>query len=105
MFIQIISYILLPLVVAYITTVLVKRKEVELDAHGVLLEHRIQAYVEVYRMMQQNQKVVIVPLVEEQLYAACLEGSCYKNIHRGMEYPSYLSSISRIKQGSEGQVH
>lgn len=75
-----------------------KRKEVELDAHGLLLEHRIQAYVEVYRLMQQNQKVAIVPFVEEQLYAACLEGSCYKNIHRGMEYPSYLSSVSRIKQ-------
>ena len=61
MIIQIITYILLPLIVAYITTVMTKREEVELDAQGQLLEHRVQAYIIQYlrplRIFQQRQQI------------------------------------------------
>lgn len=71
MIIQIITYILLPLIVAYITTVMTKREEVELDAQGQLLEHRVQAYAEVYRFMRKSLNRIAVPFVEEKLYADC----------------------------------
>lgn len=105
MFIQFITYILLPLVVAYFTTVMNKRKEVQLEAQGQLLEHRIQAYAEIYRFMRQNLLRIAVPHVEETLYADCLEGSKYKIGRQGMEYASYLSSIERIEQYSDQLKH
>ena len=101
MLIQIITYILLPIVVAYITTVLAKRREVRLEAQGQLLEHRIQAYADVYRFMRKNLKRIAVPLVEEKLYAECLQGSDYKIGHQGFEYASYLCSIEKIENYSE----
>ena len=66
MIIQIVTYILLPLIVAYITTVMTKREEVELDAQGQLLEHRVQAYAEVYRFMRKSLNRIAVPFVEEK---------------------------------------
>ena len=101
MIIQIVTYILLPLIVAYITTVMTKREEVELDAQGQLLEHRVQAYAEVYRFMRKSLNRIAVPFVEEKLYADCLEGSMYKIGRQGMEYASFLSSIENIDKYSD----
>lgn len=105
MLIQIITYILLPIVVAYITTVLAKQREVRLEAQGQLLEHRIQAYADVYRFMRKNLERIAVPLVEEKLYAECLQGSDYKIGHQGFEYTSYLCSIEQIENYSDELKH
>lgn len=101
MIIHIVTYILLPLIVAYITTVMTKREEVELDAQGQLLEHRVQAYAEVYRFMRKSLNRIAVPFVEEKLYADCLEDSMYKIGRQGMEYASFLSSIENIDKYSD----
>lgn len=98
MLVQIINYIILPLVIAYIATVMTKKKEVELEAHGQLLKHRIRAYVDVYRFMRQNEKLIVVPRVEENLYFDCLDGSDYKIGTQGLEYVSYLRSIDHINK-------
>lgn len=97
MLIQLITYLFLPLTIAYITIVITKRREVELDAQGQLLEHRVQAYSEVYRFMRQNFKLIVVPRYLEQLYTDCLEGSDYKIGVQGMEYVSYFSDIDRLE--------
>lgn len=98
MLIQLVTYIFLPLLVAYITIVATKRKEVELEAQGQLLEHRVQAYSEVYRFMQRNLKLIAVPRYLEHLYVCCLDGSDYKIGVQGMEYVSYLSDIEQLDE-------
>lgn len=95
---ELITYIVLPLTVAYIATVMSKRKEIQLEAQSQLLEHRIQTYVEVYRLIRQNLKRIAVPFAEEKFYMDCLEGANYKIGRQGMEYVSYLSSIENIEQ-------
>lgn len=66
-----------------------------------MLEHRVQAYAEVYRFMRKSLNRIAVPFVEEKLYADCLEGSMYKIGRQGMEYASFLSSIENIDKYSD----
>ena len=82
MFIQIITYILLPIMVAYIATVMAKRKEVKIEAQGQLLEHRIQAYSKVYRFMSKSMSLIAIPNYQKQLYIDCLEGFVGKRYHK-----------------------
>lgn len=96
MIIQIIKYIISPLVIAYIAIVMTKRKEVELEAKKQLFSNRIHAYADLYRFMRRNEELIVVPRVEEELYVDCLEGSDYKIGIQGMEYVSYLHSIEDI---------
>ena len=98
MFIQIITYILLPIMVAYIATVMAKRKEVKIEAQGQLLEHRIQAYSKVYRFMSKSMSLIAIPNYQKQLYIDCLEGSEYKIDSQSMKYASFLSHIESLEQ-------
>ena len=64
----VIRYFLVALLLAYLTNVFVKRKDVHTDVNGRVLEWRVDAYKGVHRWVMQLKNVVAAPNQNEESY-------------------------------------
>lgn len=80
--IKILTYTLAPLVIGYVTTVITKRKEVEMKVKRDFLYKRINAYARIHTFMRNSSLMIAPPMYREAFLADFLKGTkftiCYQ---------------------------
>lgn len=89
-------YVLVALILAYITNVYVKRKTIHTDIKGRVLEWRVSKYKEIHRWVMKTQNVVAAPNQDEERYRSIIALTKFKIGYQGMEYASLFDSPDRL---------
>lgn len=92
-----ITYILVPLIIGYVTAVLTKRKEVEMEVKRDFMSRRINAYSNIHAFMRKSSLVIAPPMYLEALYSDFLDGTGFTIGDQQMEYSSYFDDYQRLE--------
>ena len=88
----VVRYVLVALILAYITDVYVKRKAIHTDIKGRVLEWRVSKYKEIHRWVMNTQSVVAAPSQDEEHFRSIIALTKFKVGYQGMEYASLFDS-------------
>lgn len=91
-------YILVALLLAYLTTVYVKKKSIHTDIKGRVFEWRVDTYKSIYRWVMQFKNVIAAPSQYEEYYRKILSQTQFKIGYQGMEYVSFFDTPERLFQ-------
>ena len=94
----VIRYVLVALLLAYLTKVFVKRKDVFTDIKGYVLEWRVDTYKDIHRWVMGLQSVIAPPKQKEDWFNSLLSSRRFKIGYQGMEYVSFFDSPERLLQ-------
>lgn len=93
---DIIRYVVVALILAYVTNVFVKRKYIRTDIKGRVLEWRVESYKCLHRWVMKFQNVTAAPSQDENHYRKILEPTKFKIGYQGMEYASFFDTPERF---------
>ena len=85
-------YVVVALILAYITNVFVKRKAIHTDIKGRVLEWWVASYKEIHRWVMKTQRLVAAPSQDERHYKDIITRTKFKIGYQGMEYASFFDS-------------
>lgn len=88
----IIRYVVVAILLAYLTNVYVKRKNIRTDIKGRVLEWRVDTYKSIHRWVVKFQNVIAAPSQDEDHYRNLLAPTKFKIGYQGMEYASFFDS-------------
>lgn len=94
----VIRYVLVALVLAYIGNVLVKRKDIQTDIKGRVVEWRVESFKSLHRWLMRFKSIIAAPSQDEDHYRNILSVSKFKIGLQGMEYASFFDSPERLLQ-------
>lgn len=94
----VIRYVLVALLLAYLTNVYVKKKDIHTDIRGRVLEWRVDTYKTLHRWVMRFKRVVAAPSQEEMHFRSILSLTRFKIGYQGMEYASFFDSPERLLQ-------
>lgn len=94
----VVRYVLVALLLAYLTTVYVKKKSIHTDIKGRVLEWRVDTYKSIHRWVMQFKNVIAAPSQYEEYYRNILSQTQFKIGYQGMEYVSFFDSPERLFQ-------
>lgn len=84
------------LLLAYLTGVYVKKKDIHTDIKGYVLEWRIETYKSIHQWVMNFQSVIAPPSQDEEQYSNILSLTKFKIGYQGMEYASFFDSPERL---------
>ena len=93
---DIIRYVVVALILAYVTNVLVKRKNIRTDIKGRVLEWRVETYKSLHRWVMIFQSVIAAPSQDENHYRNILAPTKFKIGYQGMEYASFFDTPEQL---------
>ena len=93
---DIIRYVVVALILAYVTNVLVKRKNIRTDIKGRVLEWRVETYKSLHRWVMIFQTVIAAPSQDENHYRNILAPTKFKIGYQGMEYASFFDTPEQL---------
>ena len=93
---DIIRYVVVALILAYLTNVYVKRKNIHTDIKGRLLEWRVETYKNLHRWVMIFQNVTAAPSQDEEHYRNILAPTKFKIGYQGMKYASFFDTPERL---------
>ena len=93
---DIIRYVVVALILAYVTNVLVKRKNIRTDIKGRVLEWRVETCKSLHRWVMKFQNVTAAPSQDEEHYRNILAPTKFKIGYQGMEYASFFDTPERL---------
>lgn len=88
----IIRYGLVALLLAYLTYVFVKKKDVQTNTKGYVLEWRVEAYKKIHQWVMGLHGVIAAPSQDEDRYQGLLSSLKFKIGYQGMEYAAIFDS-------------
>lgn len=94
----VIRYVLVVLLLAYLTNVFVKKKDIHTDLKGRALEWRVDAYKTFHRWVMQLKNVIASPNQIEVYYRDILSFTKFKIGMQGVEYASFFDTPERLFQ-------
>lgn len=94
----VIRYVLVALLLAYLTNVFVKRKDVVTDIKGSVLEWRVDTYKNIHRWVMDMKRVIAPPSQQENWFRSLLSSRRFKIGYQGMEYASFFDSPEKLIQ-------
>lgn len=92
----VIRYVMVAMLLAYLTIVYVKRKNIRTDIKGRVLEWRVDTYKSIHRWVMKFQNVIAAPSQDEDHYRFLLAPTKFKIGYQGMEYASFFDSPERL---------
>ena len=93
---DIIRYVVVALILAYVTNVFVKRKNIRTDIKGRVLEWRVETYKSLHRWVMIFQSVIAAPSQDENHYRNILAPTKFKIGYQGMEYASFFDTPEQL---------
>lgn len=94
----VIRYLLVALLLAYLTNVYVKKKNIHTDIKGRVLEWRVDTYKSIHKWVMKFQCVIAAPSQDEVHYRNILAPTKFKIGYQGMEYASFFHTPERLLQ-------
>lgn len=94
----IIRYVLVALVLVYIVNVFVKRKDIQTDIKGRIVEWRVESFKSLHQWLMIFKSIIAAPSQDEDHYRSILSVSHFKIGHQGMEYASFFDTPERLLQ-------
>ena len=91
-------YVLVALVLAYIVNVFVKRKDIQTDIKGRVVEWRVESFKSLHQRLMRFKNIIAAPSQDEDHYRNILSVSKYKIGYQGMEYASFFDTPERLLQ-------
>ena len=95
---KILTYLFVPLIIGYVTTVITKRKEVEMDVKREFVSRRIDAYVALHTFMRRNSLLIAPPMYQEYALLSYIQGTGFIIGDQGMEYVSYFNDLQSLEK-------
>lgn len=83
---KILTYICVPLIIGYVTVVVAKRREVEMDVRRDFMSRRIEAYVAIHAFMRRSSLMIAPPMYMEGILFSCLNGTGFEIGDQRSEY-------------------
>ena len=93
---DIIRYVVVALILAYVTKVFVKRNNIRTDIKGRVLEWRVETYKSLHRWVMIFQSVIAAPSQDENHYRNILAPTKFKIGYQGMEYASFFDTPEQL---------
>lgn len=93
---DIIRYLLVALILAYLTNVYVKRESIRTDIKGRVLEWRVETYKSLHRWVRVFKTVIAAPSQDEEHYRNILAPTKFKIGYQGMEYASFFDTPENL---------
>ena len=93
---DIIRYVVVALILAYVTNVFVKRNNIRTDIKGRVLEWRVETYKSLHRWVMIFQSVIAAPSQDENHYRNILAPTKFKIGYQGMEYASFFDTPEQL---------
>lgn len=91
-------YVLVALLLAYLGNVLVKRKDIQTDIKGRVVEWRVESFKSLHHWLMKFKSVIAPPNQDEERYRNILSISKFKIGYQGMEYASFFDTPERLLQ-------
>lgn len=91
-------YVLVALLLAYLGNVLVKRKDIQTDIKGRVVEWRVEPFKSLHHWLMKFRSVIAPPNQDEERYRNILSISKFKIGYQGMEYASFFDTPERLLQ-------
>ena len=91
-------YVLVALVLAYLTNVFVKRRNTITDIKGRVLEWQVETYKGIHRWVMRFRSVIAAPSQYEDYYRNIISRTKFKIGYQGMEYASFFDDPERLLQ-------
>ena len=91
-------YVFVALSLAYLTSVFVKRKDVQTEVKGRVLEWRLASYKNLHRWLMGFKSVIAAPSQDEERYRNILSFTKFKIGYQGMEYASFFDAPEKLIQ-------
>lgn len=91
-------YVLVALVLAYLTNVFVKRRNTITDIKGRVLERQVETYKGIHRWVMRFRSVIAAPSQYEDYYRNIISRTKFKIGYQGMEYASFFDDPERLLQ-------
>lgn len=91
-------YVLVALVLAYIVNVFVKRKDIQTDIKGRVVEWRVESFKSLHQRLMRFKNIIAAPSQDEEHYRSILSVSNFKIGYQGMEYASFFDTPERLFQ-------
>lgn len=95
---KILTYICVPLIIGYVTVVVAKRREVEMDVRRDFMSRRIEAYVAIHAFMRRSSLMIAPPMYMEGILFSCLNGTGFEIGDQNMEYASHFRDYSSLQE-------
>lgn len=95
---KILTYICVPLIIGYVTVVVAKRREVEMDVRRDFMSRRIEAYVAIHAFMRRSSLMIAPPMYMEGILFSCLNGTGFEIEDQNMEYASHFRDYSSLQE-------
>lgn len=89
-------YVLVALVLAYLTNVYLKRKNTITDIKGRVLEWQVDTYKNIHRWVMSFKSVIAPPAQDQDYYSNILSHTKFKIGYQGMEYVSFFDTPERL---------
>lgn len=93
---MILRYVFVALLLAYLTNVYVKQRDVHTDIKGYVLEWRVDTYKDIHRWLMQFKSVIAAPSQNEEHYRELLSYTKFKIGYQGMEYASFFDTPEQL---------
>lgn len=94
----IVRYVLVALVLAYLGNVFVKRKDIQTDIKGRVVEWRVESFKSLHRWLMKIKSIIAAPSQEEEHYKSIISLTNFKIGYQGMEYASFFDTPERLLQ-------
>ena len=89
---DIIRYVVVALILAYLTNVFVKRINIRTDIKGRVLEWRVETYKSIHQWVMRFRSVIAAPSQDEERYRNIIAPTGCKIGYQGMEYASFFDT-------------
>ena len=89
-------YVLVALVLAYLTNVYLKRKNTITDIKGRVLEWQVDTYKDIHRWAMNFKSNIAAPSQDQDHYREILSHTKFKIGYQGMEYVSFFDTPERL---------
>lgn len=95
---MILRYVIVALLLAYLTNVYVKQRDVYTDIKGYVLEWRVDTYKNIHRWLMQFKSVIAASSQDEEHYQELLSYTKFKIGYQGMEYTAFFDTPEQFMQ-------
>lgn len=98
----VVRYVLVALILAYLSSVYIRKKSTITDIKGRVTEWQVETYKEIHRWLMSFKSVIAAASQDEEHYRSILSFTKFKIGFQGMEYASFFDNpISLLKFDKE----
>ena len=92
----VVRYVLVALLLAYLSSVYIRKKGTITDIKGRVTEWQVETYKEIHRWLMSFKSVIAAASQDEEHYRSILSFTKFKIGYQGMEYASFFDNPMRL---------